>query len=413
MSDPRPAPRPEPASDPWGDPTFGSSLEMVAALEPVEPVYCIHPRVLRELARRFLAAFPGRVLYAVKANPEPRILQHLWDAGVRHFDTASIGEMRDVHARAPEAACHFMAPVRFPGAMREAFDVHGVRDCVVDHPDELARVAKEVPARELTIFVRMAATDPAALYDLSAKFGAPDERVVSLLGDVARSGARPALAFNVGSLVCHPDAYVRAIERAAGLLKRSGVEIEWLDVGGGFPRRYPEPIADPVEEFFPAIAAARGLLPDGIGLMAEPGRALIADGVSLVTRVLHRDGDRLYLNDGVWGSLLEPLVAQGRFRFPTRLLRRGERGVEVVSGDPDALLTVFGPTCDSLDRLPRPLPLPASIRAGDHLEFGVAGAYSISNRSAFNGFYPDRFVRIDAPALPAEFTGVGDDPGRV
>lgn len=381
------------------DPSFGSSAEMVGALEPVEPVYCIYPRVLRRLAERFLAGFPGRVLYAVKANPEPRILATLGSAGVQHFDVASVGEMRSVHDVSPQATCYFMAPVKFPGAMREAFDEHGVRHCVIDHLDELERVTREVPAQELTIFVRMAAHDPAALYHLSEKFGAPEQRVAPLLAAVARSGARPALAFNVGSLVRRPEAYVHAIERAAAVLKRSGVEVEWLDVGGGFPRCYPEPLSDPVEDFFPAIAAARSMLPATVQLMAEPGRALVADGVSLVTRVLHRDEDRLYLNDGVWGSLVEPLQAKGQFRFPTRVLR----GAQVLD-DAAGSFVIFGPTCDSLDRLPAPIPLPVSVRAGDWIEFGMIGAYSLSNRTAFNGIYPDRFVQIDASSLPPELS---------
>jgi ornithine decarboxylase len=384
---------------PSSDPAFASSAEMVASLQPTVPVYCVYPEVLRGLARDFLRGFPGRVLYAVKANPEPRVLEPLWSAGVRHFDTASVAEMRTVHGVAPEAVCYFMAPVKFPGAMREAFASHGVRHCVVDHADELERVVREVPATELTLFVRMAAHEPAALYDLSEKFGAPEERAVDLLRAVARSGAQPALAFNVGSLVRHPDAYVNAIERAAAVWKRSGVEIVGLDVGGGFPRRYPEPAAEPLPRFFAAIAAAKSALPGTVELLAEPGRALVADGLSLVTRVLHRDGDRLYLNDGVWGSLIEPFVSRGRFRFPTRVLRRGE-----VLEDARADFTVFGPTCDSLDRMPGPLPLPRSIGTGDWVEFGLIGAYSLSNRTAFNGIYPDRFVRIDARSLPPGFS---------
>jgi ornithine decarboxylase len=245
----------------------------------------------------------------------------------------------------------------------------------------------------------MAAHEPAALYDLSEKFGAPEERAADLLQAVARSGAQPALAFNVGSLVRQPDAYANAIERAAAVLKRSGVEIAWLDVGGGFPRRYPEPVAEPLPRFFAAIAAAKSALPGTVELLAEPGRALVADGVSLVTRVLHRDEDRLYLNDGVWGSLIEPWVSRGQFRFPTRVLRRGE-----ILEDARADFTVFGPTCDSLDRMPRPLPLPRSIATGDWVEFGLIGAYSLSNRTAFNGIYPDRFVRIDAGSLPPGFS---------
>jgi len=382
------------------DPEFQSSAQMIAALQPTEPVYCVYGEVLRALARGFLEGFPGRVLYAVKANPERRIVEQLRAAGVAYFDTASLGEMRAVHAVAADATCYFMAPVKFPGAMREAYAEHGVRDCVIDHVDELDRVTREVPTRELTIFVRMAAHDPAALYDLSEKFGASDDRAVDLLQAVARSGAQPALAFNVGSLVRHPGAYVNAIERAAAVLKRSGVEIAWLDVGGGFPRPYPEPVAEPLEDFFGAIAGAKAALPGKIELLAEPGRALVADGVSLVTRVLHRDGDRLFLNDGVWGSLIEPLVAQGRFRFPSRVLRGGQL-LEAARQD----FTVFGPTCDSLDRLPKPLPLATCIRAGDWVEFGMIGAYSLSNRTAFNGIYPDRFVRIDAASLPPGFSG--------
>jgi ornithine decarboxylase len=382
------------------DPGFTSSAEMVASLAPTEPVYCVYPEVLHGLARSFLRGFPGRVLYAVKANPEPRIIASLWAAGIRHFDTASIVEMRTVHGVSGDAVCYFMAPVKFPGAMREAYASHRVRACVIDHADELDRVTREAPARELTIFVRMAAHAPAAIYDLSEKFGASEDRAVDLLRAVARSGAQPALAFNVGSLVCHPDAYVNAIASAASVLKRSGVEIGWLDVGGGFPRRYPEPVAEPIERFFAAIGAAKSLLPGTVELLAEPGRALVADGVSLVTRVLHRDGDRLYLNDGVWGSLIEPWQSQGRFRFPTRALRRGE-----ILEDTSVDFTVFGPTCDSLDRLPKALPLPSSIATGDWVEFGLIGAYSLSNRTAFNGFYPDRFVRIDAQSLPPEFSG--------
>jgi ornithine decarboxylase len=156
-------------------------------------------------------------------------------------------------------------------------------------------------------------------------------------------------------------------------------------------------VAEGLPCFFTAIAAAKSLLPE-VELLAEPGRALVADGVSLVTRVLHRDADRVYLNDGVWGSLIEPWQSQGRFRFPTRVLRRGE-----VLADARAQFTVFGPTCDSLDRMPKPLPLPRSIATGDWVEFGQIGAYSLANRTAFNGIFPDRFVRIDARALPPGF----------
>jgi ornithine decarboxylase len=380
------------------DPAYPSAAAMIAALRPIEPVYCLYPAVFRTVTERFLNRFPGRVLYAVKANPEPRVLRQLHAAGVRHFDTASVPEMALVHSLFPDARCYFMAPVKLQGAMRTAYAEHGVRHCVVDHAEELHRVLAEVPAGGMTFFVRMAARDLAATYDLSAKFGAADEDVVALLRAVAEAGAEPALAFNVGSLVREPAAYSRALARAAAILQQARVNVRWLDVGGGFPCAYPAPQSPPLEQFLAAIETMRASLPlpADLQLMAEPGRALVAEGMSLVVQVLHRDRDRLYLNDGVWGSLIEPVLSKGLLRWPTRAYRGGTE----MNGS-ERPFTLFGPTCDSLDVLPAPFPLPDAIAAGDWIEFGMIGAYSLTNRTGFNGFYPDTFVEINgAGSLP-------------
>ncbi len=371
---------------------FNAVTEVIAELDPAAPVYCIYPRRLRDDVRAFIDGFPGRVLYAVKANPDPHILRLVLAAGIRDVDTASLEEMQLVHGLDANARCWFMAPVRMRGAARAAYEEHGVRHFVVDHSDELDRVAAETAATDIVVFVRMAAHNPDATYQLSEKFGATHDETVDLLRRIRQLGMEPALAFNTGSLVRRPAAFVAALGRCDQALAEAGVDVRFVDVGGGFPSDYPGMKSEPCAAFFDAIEAARRRLPRlaGVELQAEPGRALIAGGMSLLTQVLHRKERRLYLSDGIWGSLIEPVLSKGELRYPSRVYR----GVETLTGD-TAHFDVFGPTCDSMDRLPAPLPLPAAIRTGDWIEFGTAGAYSVSNRTHFNGFFPDTFVSID------------------
>lgn len=371
--------------------TFGRITDVIAELNPRGPAYCIYPHVVQRDVRRFVDGFPGRVLYAVKANPEPRIVQQVQSAGVEDFDVASLEEMELVHGVDAAARCYFMAPVRMRGAVQIAYTAHGVRHYVVDHTDELRRVVGELPTNDAVIFVRMGALNPDATYNLSEKFGATPDETVALLREIDSIGMEPALAFNTGSLVRRPGAFVDALERCETVLEQAGVRIRLLDVGGGFPSNYPGMTSEPLSAFFDTIDETRRQLPmlSGLELLAEPGRALIAGGLSLLLQVLHRNGTRLYLNDGVWGSLMEPVLSKGELRYPYRAYRH----TEPIGGD-TIDYEVFGPTCDSMDRLPAPLPLPADLRAGDWLEFGTAGAYSLSNRTHFNGFYPDTFVEL-------------------
>ncbi len=372
---------------------YQSVGEMVAALQPREPIHCLYPRVLEGLATTFLAGFPGRVLYAVKANPEPRVLARLMRAGIRDFDTASLAEVALVKSIDPDARCHFMAPVRLLGAAGEALQQHGVRDFVVDHPGELEKLLSEVPAEAVTVFVRMATPSRDATYDLSTKFGADPARTKALLAGVAEAGAEPALAFNVGSLVLEPAAYREALALCAQVLAGSGVAVRQIDLGGGFPSAYPGLASAPLKDFFAAIADARRHLglPDEVELLGEPGRALVADGLSVVTQVTLRKDDSLYLNDGIYGNLSEPAISKGLVGFPTRCFRRGSAALSAET----RAFKIFGPTCDSLDALPEPYVLPADIETGDWIEFGMLGAYGLSMRTHFNGFYPETLVEIE------------------
>lgn len=372
-------------------PRFPSVRDVAVSLEPREPVYCLHPARLERDVRRFLDGFPGRVMYAVKANPQPQVLAGILRAGVRDFDAASVPEMRAVHELDAGATCWFMAPVRLRGAAREAWERHGVRHYVIDHADELQRLAGELPGREAVVFVRMAAGNADATYNLSEKFGAEPAEAARLLHAVRDLGMQPALAFNTGSLLRRPDAFVTAMEQSNAVLEKSGVEVSLLDVGGGFPRDYPGMPSAPLEEFFAAIDDARRRLPRlaDLELLAEPGRALIAGCLTTLVQVLHRNDGALYLNDGVWGSFMEPVLARGELRYPARVWRDGRE----IAGDTEDFV-VFGPTCDSMDRLPAPLPFPRDIRAGDYVELADMGAYSLTNRTRFNGFWPDTFVEI-------------------
>lgn len=365
---------------------------LIAALRPEEPVHCLRPAVIAEAAAGFVASFPGDVLYAVKCNPEPAVLRAVWAGGVRHFDCASAAEVTLVRQMFPDAAIHFMHPVKARAAIRAAYATQGVRDFVLDSADELAKILQETGAPDdLGLFVRLALPPGGAVYDLSGKFGAAPEQAAELLRAVRPHAARVGLCFHVGSQCMDPAAWTRALALAGTVIAQAGVAVEVIDVGGGFPVRYPDLTPPPLADFMTAIATGFAALNlPGTRMWAEPGRALVAAGGSVVVQVQLRRGDALYLNDGVYGSLSD--AGAPGFRFPARPLRRGDA--------PLAEFTLFGPTCDSVDRLRHTLALPADIAEGDWIEIGQLGAYGACLRTAFNGFDRARIAEVrDRPLL--------------
>ena len=362
--------------------------ELLAVERPAEPVYCIYPGAYRRRAAEFVAGFPGRVLYAVKANDHPMVVRLLHQGGVGHFDCASVSEIALVREHCPGATCYFMVPVRLRGAARVAFERFGVRHFMVDHASGIDLLAAEIDLAQAVVFTRMAVHHSAAKQDLSSKFGAPPEDVAGLMQAVAARGAEPALAFNVGSSVTRTEAYTHSIGVAAGVLAELPTAVRLIDIGGGFPYPYPGFDVPPLTEYFRAVKRATAALPmagDGL-IMAEPGRALAAPGLSAVVEVLMRRNDRVYLNDGMYGIFWE-LRFKEHAGFPSRAFRDGR----LLEGEL-ASFRVFGPTCDATDVMPSPLKLPADLRPGDFIEFGCIGAYSLSGRTRFNGFYSDRVV---------------------
>ncbi|MBL8660086.1 MAG: type III PLP-dependent enzyme [Rhodospirillales bacterium] len=378
---------------------------VVADKRPDDPLHCLRPVAIGESVRAFAAAFPGRLLYAVKCNPEPRVLRALWRAGIRNFDCASSAEVGLVRQMFSNPGIHFMHPVKSRAAIAEAYDRHGVRDFALDSDDELRKILEVVAAiagrrrreADLGLIVRLAVSNCGAAYSLSGKFGADAQRAAALLAAARPYAQRLGVSFHVGSQCLRPEAYAEAIRVAAQAAERARVAIDIVDVGGGFPVAYTQTTPPPLTAYTDAIraAVAESSFADTVELWAEPGRALVAAGASLVVRVIHRRDRDLFVNDGIYGSLSD--AGTPGFRFPVRLIPRDGR----PPAAPGAAFRLFGPTCDAADRMDGPFELPEDAAEGDWIEVGQLGAYGSALRTAFNGFDRARLIEVNDPPLLA------------
>jgi len=385
---------------------FENAREAALALRPDDPVYCFRPEVLKEDCRRFMSMFPGKTAYAVKTNGERMVLQTLAEAGVTAFDVASPAEIADVRAVAPKAEMLYMHPVKAQSHIRLALEDYGIRTISIDHEDEVAKLVRVVRALDIdpstiAVFVRMQ-TKGSAAYELSKKFGAGPAAAVELADRLGRSGFKVGLCFHVGSQIEDPDTYRRALASADWVRNRMKVPLAALDVGGGFPAEYGH---DPNRKKpkMPSLEELMARLREDIEewgfadtpLVAEPGRVIVARAFSLIVRVLLRKGRRLYINDGIWASLSDSWT--GKITLPARFIP--DPAIRNRNGDKKNIVPfrVLGATCDSVDILSRPFWLPETVDTGDWIEIGHIGAYSLSLRTRFNGFYPDTFVELTAP----------------
>ena len=349
---------------------------------PEHPVIFFAPAVLRQTVAGFLAGFPGLVTYAVKSNPDDAVIENLIASGIKGFDVASIAEMDLIRRLAPEGALHFNNPVRSLAEIRHAVKV-GVASYAVDSHSELKKLTDYVPAEGVEIAVRFKLPVKGAAYDFGAKFGAAEETAVALLAEVAQRGYIPALTFHPGTQCNAPDAWASYIEAALRIAARAQVKIARLNVGGGFPSHRLNSEAPRLPEIFARISevAAAAFGADMPALVCEPGRALVAESYSLATRVKAiRDDAHVFLNDGVYGALSELHLVGSIDRVagfgPLALPRRGH----------PIPRTVFGPTCDSTDRLPGEIGVPSDLQDEDHLIFYGVGAYSTATATQFNGY---------------------------
>jgi len=359
-----------------------SPLDLLAQDAPEGPVAIARPHRVKAAAEWFLQHFPGEVFYAVKANPSAWVLDALWNAGVKNFDVASDAEAQLIATRFPGAQIAFMHPVKSRRAIARAFHEFGVKTFALDSEDELEKILAETNnAKDLTLVVRFAVSGDGAAYPLTRKFGASPEEAPALLRK-ARSVSEEMLgvSFHVGSQCMRPDAFRTALDVVNRAIVKAGVVADIVDVGGGFPAIYPGMTPPPMIEYVKAIKAGFEdmFVAQNAKLWAEPGRALVAEAGSTVTRVELRKGDALYLNDGAFGTLFD--ATHLNWSFPAKLLRVEPSRAKL------APFRLFGPTCDSMDAAAGPFMLPADIREGDLIEIGSLGAYGMAMATRFNGF---------------------------
>ena len=375
-----------------------SALGLATALRPVQPVTLLRPHAATRAARFFVEKFPGRSLYAVKANPSPELLQVLWNAGVTHYDVASLGEVRLVAEMLPEATLCFMHPVKAEEAIAEAYFTHGVRTFSLDTLEELEKIVRATTtedgstAADLNLLVRLRVSSDHSKLSLAAKFGAEPHEVKALLMAARQASDALGICFHVGSQAMSPAAYADAMSRVRDAIVEAAVTVDIVDVGGGFPSWYPGMEPPPLDAYFEFIHRSFEDLPISYSaeLWCEPGRALCAEYASVLVRVEKRRGDELYINDGAYGALFD--AAHIGWRYPVRLVRAQESDVKPMG------FSFYGPTCDDLDRMAGPFELPGDIAAGDYIEIGMLGAYGCAMRTGFNGFgVEDRVIVDDEP----------------
>jgi len=373
---------------------LSSAAALIDKRRPERPVRGLRPHAAGRAARWFLDKFPGDVAYAYKANSSVFLIGALYGAGIRHFDVASLPEIEDA-ATIPDAHLHFMHPVKSRHAIRRAYEL-GVRSFALDGEDELDKILEATDdARDLLLWVRVAVPAINSRIPLERKFGVSGQKAAKLLVKTRQAASELGLTFHVGSQTTTPDAFVTALGEVHKLIVKAGVVIDRLDVGGGFPARYPDSEPASMQTFMDTILAGVNDLPvkENIRLMCEPGRALVAEAESLIVRVDARRGNNLYINDGSYGMLFD--AAHLGFIFPVRLISRDVDATETL-----VAFELWGPTCDSIDYMKGPFMLPASVAEGDYLEIGNMGAYARAIAGHFNGYGEyDEVILEDEPML--------------
>ncbi len=367
-----------------------SALGVATALKPAAPVTLIRPQAAARAARFFSEKFPGRSLYAVKANPSPELLRTLWDSGITHYDVASIAEVRLVAETLPQAKLCFMHPVKAEEAIAEAYHVHGVRTFSLDTIDELEKIVRATnEATDLELCVRLRVSSEHSELSLASKFGAELGETRELLMATRQAADALGICFHVGSQAMSPQAYSDAIERVRAAIVDAAVTVDIIDVGGGFPSVYPGMEPPALEAYFDAIYRGFESLPISYSaeLWCEPGRALSAEYSSIIVRVERRRGTELYINDGAYGALFD--AAHVGWRFPVALLREEESDAD------NAAFSFYGPTCDDMDHMAGPFMLPDDVAAGDYIEIGMLGAYGAAMRTGFNGFTSEAIIEVE------------------
>jgi len=370
---------------------FKSVDELVNQLKPSNPVYCIRKHTLEKASKFFQKNFEGKILYAVKANPNEFILKTLFNSGINNFDIASIKEMETIKKIAPEASCHYMNAVKSRESISEAYFKYGVKSFSLDTKDELIKIISATKnAKDLELFVRISVSNEHAEIDLSKKFGALPNEAVGLLRLTRQYAKKIGLSFHVGSQCMHPISYEKGIIEIGNIIKKTKISPDYINVGGGFPSIYPDLIPQSLKKYFEEIKKniANLKLEKKPEIVCEPGRALVTESGSTIVKIILRKKQKLYINDGTYGSLFDGGVPN--IVYPSRAITNGR----IVSKKMTAF-DFYGPTCDSMDYMKGPFVLPNNIKEGDYIELGQLGAYGLTFRTQFNGFYSNDIYEVE------------------
>lgn len=376
---------------------FKSVEELVNQLRPDKPVYCIRKKSILSASKFFQKNFPGKILYAVKTNPHPEVIKTLLKSGINQFDVASVEEIKAVRKFDQVSKCSFMHTIKSREDISEAYFKYGVKTFALDTKDELIKIIESTSnAKDLELFVRVAVSNEHAEIDLSKKFGAINSEAAGLLRLVKQHSKKIGLSFHVGSQCMHPISYSKGISEIANIIKKTKIVPDYLNIGGGFPTIYPDLIPSSLESYFDEIK--KGLenlkiekLPE---IICEPGRALVAESGSTIVRVNLRKKQKLYINDGTYGTLFD--AGTPNIVFPSKMIK--DNSNKIISKKLTAF-DFYGPTCDSMDYMKGPFLLPNNIKENDYIELGQLGSYGLTFRTQFNGFYSDKIYEVEDNAI--------------
>ncbi len=372
---------------------FTSVENLVNQLKPDKPVYCIRKKSILSASEFFQKKFPGKILYAVKTNPHPEVIKTLVKSGIREFDVASISEIKSVRKFSQSAKCSFMHTVKSREDVHEAYFNHGVKTFALDTKEELIKIIESTKnAKDLEIFVRVAVSNEHAEIDLSKKFGAMNNEASGLLRLAKQYANKIGLSFHVGSQCMHPISYTKGIAEIGNIIKKTKIVPDYINVGGGFPTIYPDLVPQSLDNYFQEIKMSLDKLklnnlPE---IICEPGRALVAESGSTIVRVNLRKKQKLYINDGTYGTLFD--AGTPNIVFPSKLIK--ESSNKIISKKLTAF-DFYGPTCDSMDYMKGPFILPNNIKENDYIELGQLGAYGLTFRTEFNGFFSDEIYEVE------------------
>ncbi len=376
---------------------FKSVEELVNQLRPDKPVYCIRKKSILSASKLFQKNFPGKILYAVKTNPHPEVIKTLLKSGINQFDVASVEEIKAIRKFDQLSKCSFMHTIKSREDISEAYFKFGVKTFALDTKDELIKIIESTSnAKDLELFVRVAVSNEHAEIDLSKKFGAINSEAAGLLRLVKQHAKKIGLSFHVGSQCMHPISYSKGISEIANIIKKTKIVPDYLNIGGGFPTIYPDLIPPSLESYFDEIR--KGLenlkiekLPE---IICEPGRALVAESGSTIVRVNLRKKQKLYINDGTYGTLFD--AGTPNIVFPSKMIK--DNSNKIISKKLTAF-DFYGPTCDSMDYMKGPFLLPNNIKENDYIELGQLGSYGLTFRTQFNGFYSDKIYEVEDNAI--------------